>query len=136
MTGNEFNISNNVSGGAQQQNIGQSGGEAIQNVHQETSVSFEDFARQVESLIADDKRSEVAAALDPLREIAASEPPDDEESKRSLLDRIGEYAGRLAPYAPQIKYVVSKFTKGALESLPPPAGWIVSGILKVIDSGH
>lgn len=66
-TTNQFNIDNKVSGGAQQQNIGQSGGEATMNVTQGDSVT-------VEAAVEDVFNSLIEVAPQPTREIPGTEP--------------------------------------------------------------
>lgn len=131
--GNNFEINNKVSGGAQQQNIGQSGGEATMNVTQGDSVTFEQFAAAIKEAIPEaDRERVVAEVVEPLADIANQPPPDDAQERSDWKAKIYEYAAKLEPYAPYLRKTLAAFAEGALKTIPPPASWVVGGVMEVV----
>jgi hypothetical protein len=138
--GNAFEINTNISGGAQQQNIGQSGGTASLHVDQSSSaVTFDRFLAELSKNIETQSAVQSASGNDlnktvyePLKEIAESEEPTNEQDRITLKARIATLLSQLEPYAPYIRKTVAAFAEGALSAIPPPASWIVAGCIEVV----
>lgn len=132
--GNAFEIHNNVTGGAQQQNIGQSGGEAVMHVDQRAGeLTFERFVQTLREQIPPEQLKKAQAEIiGPLCEIAAEPEPGSEQDSQSLRSRIAKVLENLEPYSPYIRRTVAAFTEGALSTIPPPASWVIAGCIEVV----
>lgn len=133
MSDNAFEINTTITGGAQQQNIAQSGGQASLNVDQRSGgVSFAEFIRTLKEQIPAEQLPEAADVIEQLEDIATQPEPETSDEKQTLMSRIGDLVKRLEPYTPYIRKTIAAFAEGALLTLPPPSGWIISGCIEVI----
>lgn len=59
--------------------------------------------------------------------------PEDPEEQESLKSRSAQIIEKVKPYLPFARQTIAAFAEGALvAACPPPAGWLVGGLLEVI----
>lgn len=127
----------NISGGQNQNQFGDHNTQNMINNIQGNGISFEQLLQVIkEGLAADLAADEVAAidkqVLEPLREVGAQPEPENEQDRTTLRARIGALLEKLEPYAPYIRRTLAAFAEGALSTIPPPAGWVVAGVVEVV----
>jgi hypothetical protein len=131
-----FEFNNNVTGDGAQINQGQNV-TATQTNQIGSTITFEQIASAIEKDIAaecDPDQAEVVReeVLAPLCEIAKQDVPANEQDAVTLRARIASLLEKLEPYAPYIRKTLAAFAEGALSTLPPPAGWIIGGVMEVV----
>jgi len=131
-----FEFHNNVTGDGAQINQGQNV-TASQTNQIGSTITFEEVAAAIERDIANDcdpDQAEVVReeVLGPLCEIANQGLPANEQDAVVLRSRIARLLEQLEPYAPYIRKTLAAFAEGALGTLPPPAGWIIGGVMEVV----
>lgn len=129
--GTTYNV--NITGGNNQNAFGDhSSFRMVNNSGQE--VDLDHFFRGLRDSLPDEVREQITkASIEPLRKVAAGQEPKTEDERSSLKAKIFEYAAMLEPYIPYIRRTLAAFASGALRTLPPPASWVVGGVLEVVE---
>lgn len=90
------------------------------------------FRAMRDSIPAVERPPVMADAIEPLREIAVGPAPQTEEEETTLKATILAYVSKLEPYVPYMRKTLAAFAEGALSTLPPPAGWVMGGVMEVV----
>lgn len=98
-----------------------------------SAIDLDDVFRGIRDSIPEaESEPMVRDVVQPLREIAAESEPENEQDRTTLKARIAEYTAKLEPYAPYIRQTIAAFAEGALSTIPPPASWVVAGVVEVV----
>lgn len=130
MSDKTYNV--NISGGNNQNAFGDHSSFVMTN---EAGVAIDldaVFRAILDGVPEPDRPAMEQEAIVPLRELAAADPPANEQDRQTLMARVMEYASHLEPYVPYIRRTLAAFAEGALSTLPPPASWVMGGIMEVV----
>lgn len=128
-----------VTGG--QNNIGKTeihGDQVQHNTYGDVSITFEQVMQSLAEAIPDEGERGIVEQdiIQPLREIADQQEPKTEQERLTLKDRIMSLTEMLKPYLPEVRKAIAAFGDGALGklasgALPPPASWVVAGVIEI-----
>ena len=109
---------------------------ATNTVNKGDTVTFAQFMSAIEKAVEESERAVPedvrSEAIEPLKQMAEEEPPETEQEQQTFRARIAGYVAKLEPYVPDIRRTIAAFAEGALSTIPPPAGWVVAGVIEVV----
>lgn len=131
-SGNQFEIHNNVHGGAQQINVGQTGGTAKMEVGHADVITVGQLMDTIAAAVRDEAAEfggtaateAVQEVVEPLRTMAARPDVPPEEVKTGVA--------KLAAYAAPVARSVATFSVAALKALAT-SNPVVAGVVAMVD---